>query len=121
MADIAAHMDGVAGGLQQLGNDGGRGGLAVRSGHGDDGTGANLEEHLHLGGHLAAAFCRLFQLGHIRTQTGGTKDYILMQIFQIVISQPKCYSLPFQLLSKSTQCGAIPTVAGGHSDFLRGQ
>ena len=50
IADIAAEMDSIARLLQQFGNDGGSRSLAIRAGDGDDGTGTDLEEHLHLGG-----------------------------------------------------------------------
>ena len=47
-ADIAAQMDGVPGGLEQAGNDGGGRCLAVRAGHRNLMTGADVKENLHL-------------------------------------------------------------------------
>ena len=44
MADVAAHMDNLPLRCQQLGDDGGRGGLSVRAGHRQNGAGADLKK-----------------------------------------------------------------------------
>ena len=84
MADVAAHMDGIARLLQQLSDDGGSGGLSVAAGDGDDGAGAHPEEHLHLGGQFTALSHGLCQLGHIGPQARRAEDNVLIQPLQIV-------------------------------------
>ena len=54
LADVAAQIDVAAGGAQQLGDDGGRGGLAVRARDADGQAGAEAEKGLHLAGDLRA-------------------------------------------------------------------
>ena len=49
-ADVAAQKDLAARGLHHLGDEGGGGGLAVRTGHGDDLAGAERKEKFHLAG-----------------------------------------------------------------------
>ena len=86
MADVAAHMDGVARLFQKLGDDGSGGGLSVAAGDGDDGAGAHPEERLHLGGQLTASGHSLGKLGHIGPQARRAEDDILIQPLQIVRS-----------------------------------
>ena len=47
-SDVAAEVGVVPGGLEQRGDDGGGGGLAVAARHTDGVTGADLKKHLHL-------------------------------------------------------------------------
>ena len=83
MADIAAHMDDLPLRRQQLGDNGGGGRLAVGAGHRQNGTGADCKECLHLRGDDAAAGHSRRQLRHIRPQTGGAEDHILMEVRQV--------------------------------------
>ncbi len=52
--DVAAQKHLAARGLEHLGNQGGGGGLAVRTGHGHNLTGAVFKEQFHLAGDLGA-------------------------------------------------------------------
>ena len=83
-ADVAAQPDLPARLLQQPGDQGGGGRLAVGAGDGDDGAGAHPEEGLHLGGDLRARFAQGGELGPVRLQAGGAEDHVAGQILQIV-------------------------------------
>ena len=84
MADIAAHMDDLPlRRRQQLGDNGGGRRLAVGTGHRQNGAGADCKECLHLRGDDAAAGHSRRQLRHIRPQTGGAEDHILMEVRQV--------------------------------------
>ena len=103
MADVAAHMDNLPLRCQQLGDDGGRGGLSVRAGHRQNGAGADLKKSLHLRSDHAAAGHGRRQLRHIRPQAGGAEDHVLMEIRQITAAQPQLAALRRQRLSQLAQ------------------
>ena len=103
MADIAAHMDDLPLRRQQLGDNGGGGRLAVGAGHRQNGTGADCKECLHLRGDDAAAGHSRRQLRHIRPQTGGTEDHILMEVRQISAPQTQLAALSRQSLPQFSQ------------------
>ena len=87
MTDVTAKMDRLSRSTQHLGNDGGSGGLTIASGHSNDGTGADGEEHLHLAGKAASLLHGSFQLRKIRPHTGGAENDILIQTFQVSLPQ----------------------------------
>ena len=121
MADVAAHMDGAPRLLQKLRDDGSGRGLSVAAGHGDDGTGADLKEHLHLGGQHTAASHSLCQLGHIGPQTRRAENDILIQFLQIVRAKLQMCAALLQLTGQLAQLLPRPLVAGGHGDALTQQ
>ena len=78
ISNVAAHMNGFPGGLQELCNNGRSGGLAVRPGHSQERAGANLKKHFHLRGDLTALGLSRQQLRHIGPQTRGAEAHILV-------------------------------------------
>ena len=118
VADVAAHMDGVARRPQKLGNNGGGSGLAVGAGDGDDGAGADLEKDLHLGGDDAAPGPGGLQLRHVGPQARGAEDYVLVQALKIPVAQLQHGSGGLQLLRQSAQLRPVAAVAGCDGDAL---
>ena len=118
VSDVAAHVDGLSGGLQQLGDDGGGGGLPVRAGDGDERAGADGEKHLHLRRQLAPLLLRPQKLRHIGPQPRRAEDHVLIETMQIVRPQLQPAAAFFQLVGQLSQCRALPLVAGGHADAL---
>ena len=82
-ADVAAQMDVIACRFQELGDDGGGGGLAIGAGHGDGLAGADVEEHFHLRGDDCSVGLGLRKGGDVRPDAGGTEDDILSQVVQV--------------------------------------
>ena len=80
-------MDGIAGVLQHLGDQGGGSGLAVAAGDGNDLTGADLEEDFHFGGQNTALFHGSQERRDIRANTGRAEDDVLIQTVQIGLTQ----------------------------------
>ena len=118
MADVAADVDGLPRRAQQLRDDRGRRGLAVRSGHGDDRAGADMEKLLHLRGQNAPARHSLAQLRHVRPQAGGTEDNVLRQVLEIPVPELQRGARALQLTGQLTQIRAAAPVAGGNRDPL---
>lgn len=118
VADVAADVDGLPRRAQQLRDDRGRRGLAVRSGHGDDRAGADMEKLLHLRGQNAPARHSLAQLRHVRPQAGGTEDNVLRQVLEIPIPELQRGARALQLTGQPTQIRAAAPVAGGNGDPL---
>ena len=88
-ADIAAQVHLAACGLVELGDKGGGGGLAVRTGHGHDLARAELEEQLHLAGdHGAGGHGVLQRLLEIAHEARGAHDDVLpLEAVQIVFAK----------------------------------
>ena len=74
MADVAAEPGDAAGGFEDVGDEGGGGGLAVGAGDGEDGSGTELEEDVHLGGDGDAGGAGSGELGTIAGDGGGGND-----------------------------------------------
>ena len=83
-ADVAAQMDVIACRFQELGDDGGGGGLAIGTGHGNGLAGADVEEHFHLRGDDGTPGLGLRKGRDVRTDAGGTEDDVLGQVVQVV-------------------------------------
>ena len=108
-------MNGVSCRLQQLGNNGGGSGLSVAAGDADDGTGADLEKNLHLGGEHTSTFYRIQKLGQVRPHAGGAEDHIVpVQGVQIAFSQAETGPLPRKGLHLAI--GRLPLVTGSNGD-----
>ena len=118
VADVAAQPHGVPRGLQQLGDDGGSGGLAVGAGDGDDGARAYLEECLHLAGEHAAVGHGRRDLRHIGPQTRRAEDHVLVQALQIIRAKPQRTAGALQLVGQRAQLLPGPLVAGGDTDAV---
>ena len=89
-ADIAAKMHGIARVLQDLADQCGRGGLAVRAGDADDRARAHREEKLHLAGDLRAVRARFLE--EARMDTRSAEDNVLVEGIQIVRAQNEVYA-----------------------------
>ena len=118
MADVAAHMDGVARCPQQLGDDGGGSRFAVGPGNGDDGAGADLKEYLHFGGDGAALGPGGLQLRHVGPQARGAEDHVLGKILKISVPQLELCPGSLQLAGQRAQLFPAAAVAGGDGDTL---
>ena len=88
-ADVAAQMHPAACGLVELGDKGGGGGLAVRTGHGHDLAGAELEEQLHLAGdHGAGGHGVLQRLLEIAHEARGAHDDVLpLETVEVILAE----------------------------------
>ena len=113
-ADVASHIDALPRRFQQLGNDRSGGGLSVAASHRDGFAGADLEKNLHLRGDGTPPFPGRQQLGHVRTQAGGTEDHIVVQPVQIVRAQAQLGPQTLQLLRLAAEVLPLPLVAGGY-------
>ena len=71
--DVAPQPDGMPLRLQHFADEGRGGGLTVRTGDGNQGTGADLEEYLHLAGDFGTLMAEIFQCRIGRVHTGGTE------------------------------------------------
>ena len=121
VADVAAHPHALSGSLQQLGDNGRGGGFPVRAGNGDDGTRADLKEHLHLAGEHGAPVHAGGNLRHVRTQAGGAEDHVRVQVLQIVRAQMQLTAQLLQMLRLLAHLLPAALVAGGDADALRQQ
>ena len=121
VADVAAQPDGFAGGTQQLRDDGGGGGLAVRSGNGDDGTGTDSEEDLHLAGQLRPFGHRRRDLRHIGPQAGCAEDHVRVQAVQVVPAKVQSAATALQIIGLCAHLFPGALVAGGDGHALRQQ
>ena len=121
VADVAAQPNGLAGGTQQLGDDGGGGSLAVRAGDGDDGTGADAEKDLHLAGQFRAAGHRRCELRHIGPQAGGAEDHIRVQAVQVALAQVQSAAPALQVIGLRAHLLTGALVTGGDGHALRQQ
>ena len=102
-ADIAPQVDGLPGGLQQLGDDGGGRRLAVGAGDGDQRAGADVKKDLHLAGEDAAPLHGGGELRHVGPEAGGAEDYVLRQVRQIVLPQLQPAAVGGQLRPQVSQ------------------
>ena len=116
MADVAAQPHRPAGGLQQLGDDGGGSGLSVGAGNGDDGARTHLKKRLHLTGEHTAVCHGRRDLGHIGPQTRCTEDHVLVQALQIVRAKTQTAAGALQLIGQRAQLLPCPPVTGGDAD-----
>ena len=98
VADVPPQVDGFSRRPEQLRNDGGGGGLSVAAGNGQNGTGADLEENLHLAGQRAPPLHGGVELRQIRPHSRRAEDNVLRQVFQVVRPQPEAAALSHQLL-----------------------
>ena len=89
-ADIAAEMHGIARVLQNLTDERGGRGLAVRAGDADDRTRADREEKLHLAGDLRAVCARL--LKKTRVNARGTEDNVLIERIKVMRAENEVYA-----------------------------
>ena len=91
-ADVPAHMDGMALGLEHLGDQGGGGGLSVRPGDSDELRRAQVEEDLHLRSDRHPICPVLGQLRQRVGHTGGAENYILIKIMEVILAQYQIYA-----------------------------
>ena len=98
VADVAADVDGLPRRAQQLRDDRGRRGLAVRSGHGDDRTWADLEKDLHFRRHDAAARFRPEQRRNVRPHARRAENDVRAQIIEVAFAKLQVRAQRFKLL-----------------------
>ena len=118
-ADVAAQMHGIARVLEDLADERGRGGLAVRAGDADDRAGADREKQLHLAGDLRAVLLRLFQKA--RMHAGRAEDHVLVERIQIMLTQHEVDAQRCQRGIAVAQFGGILFVMYGDPDAGRAQ
>ena len=126
VADVAAEMDGVTLGLQQLCDDGGGRRLSVGTGDGDLFAGADIKEDLHLGGDDAPPLFRRFKGGDVRTDAGRAEDKVVVKAVQIMLSHLQLHApllqfgeqrLVLEFLSRRPVAGGnCHTVVGEQAD-----
>ena len=87
--DVAAQMYLAASGLEELGDQGRGGGLAVGAGHSHDGAGAEIKEQFHLtGDHGTGGHGILQWLFKVTHKTRGAHDDVLpLEAVQIVFAK----------------------------------
>ena len=88
-ADVAAQMYFAASGLEELGDQGRGGGLAVGAGHSHDGAGAEIKEQFHLAGDHGTGRHGILQ-GFLKVahKAGGAhNDILALEAVQIVLTQ----------------------------------
>ena len=107
-------MHGVARGLQQLGNDRGRGGFPVASRDGENAAGAEREEKLHLRGEHAPPRLGGLKMGIEGHKAGRAENHILIKRLQIVLSQLKLCAERAQTLPGLAKLRKGTPVAGRH-------
>ena len=92
-ADVAAQMDFAPGGLIELGDQGGGGGLAVRAGHAHDLTGAEIKEELDLAGDHGTGGDGVLQRLLEILETGCAQDDILpLETIHVVLAEAQADS-----------------------------
>ena len=87
--DVAAQMYLAASGLEELGDQGRGGGLAVGAGHSHDGAGAEIKEQFHLAGDHGTSRHGILQ-GFLKVahKAGGAhNDILALEAVQIVLAQ----------------------------------
>ena len=90
LADVAAEVHAPASGLEQLGNDGRGGGLAVGARDAYRAAGAEAEEDLHLAGDDRAARLCLDEGGVRGQQARGAEDVIkAIEVVEVAGSEPE--------------------------------
>ena len=112
LADVAAHIDVIPGFFQQLGDDGGSGGLSVTSGDGDDLTGTDLEEHLHLRGDDAPALSGGQQGRGVGPEAGRPENDVLVQAVHVVGTKANFRPQALQLFDEAVEVLSFFFVAG---------
>ena len=96
-ADVAAQPDGFAFRFQHLRDQGGGGGFAIGAGYRQDGTGADLKKHLHLGSDLRTLGPQGFQRRITGVHTGGTEHQVRLQAVQVSIAHAELAACGFQV------------------------
>ena len=114
VADVAPQVDGAARRPEEPGDDSGGGGLSVTAGDSNDGTGTDLEEHLHLRGNLAPPPPGGLQV--FRVQARGAEDHVGLEVLQVVRPQAQGAAHGLQLLRQRTQGLPVLLIAGGDGD-----
>ena len=110
-ADVAANPDAMSGAAQQLGNECGRGRLAVRAGHTDDPARADLKKCLHLRRDLRARSAQYRKLGLCRMQTRRAEGHIAGKSLEVAIAQMQLRAHALQLENLRIQLFARRFVA----------
>ena len=110
-ADVAANPDAMSGAAQQLGNECGRGRLAVRAGHTDDPARADLKECLHLRRDLRARSAQYRKLGLCRMQARRAEGHIAGKSLEVAIAQMQLRAHALQLENLRIQLFARRFVA----------
>ena len=121
MADIAAHIDCFARGLQQFCDDGGGGSLSVASGHADGVAGANVEKDFHLRGDRAAPLGRRQEFRDIGADARRTEDHILVEPLEIRFAQLQPAAPFFQAVRQVAEGAALFFIAGRDRDPISEQ
>ena len=83
-ADVSALVNGNALGCQQLGNDGGSGGLSVGACHCVDGAGTKVKEYLHFGSDGSAVKPCLSKCFIIIVHSGGAENNVIFSLSHAV-------------------------------------
>ena len=114
--DIAAQVDPAARRLKEFGDQGRRGGLAVRAGHRHDLTGAQIKEQLYLTGHLGPSGNGILQGLLVIFKARRAQDHILSgKTVHIMFAQAETHPQTAQGLSIGTKLlQTVLTVAQGH-------
>ena len=114
VTDVAPQVDRMPRRLQEAGDDGGGSGLSIAASDAQDGTGADLEENLHLRGEDAAPGPGLLQEAGM--QAGGAEDHVVVQSLQVVRTQAQLAARGLQLIPQRAQGLPVLFIASGHVD-----
>ena len=113
-SDIAAQPDGFPGSLQHLRYQRGCGGFPVGTGDRNQGAGAYLKKHLHLGGHFCPPIPQGLNGRIARMHTGRAEQHIRFHPIQVAIPQAQFGAQLFQLQDLRVQLLPGGTVAARH-------
>ena len=118
LADVAAHPDGLARVLENLGNERGGGGLPVGAGDREDLTGAHREKCLHLRGDDTPLLPQLHQRGIFRVHARRAEDHVGGEMVEIICAGVKHRAGLLQLQHRRIQLLPGRFIASGDMEAM---